>query len=65
VQEGAEVRLRHVAELPPEMRISVKQYWGRYRSEVEHEREALLEDLEWADGIAFGTPTRLATSRRS
>jgi NAD(P)H dehydrogenase (quinone) len=58
VQEGADVRLRHVAELPPEMAISVKQYWGRHRSELEDEPEASLEDLEWADGIAFGTPTR-------
>lgn len=56
--EGAEVRLRHVAELPQEMLISFRQYWGRHRSELEDEREASLEDLEWADGIAFGTPTR-------
>ena len=58
VQEGADVRLRHVAELPAEMAISFKQYWGRHRSELEDEPEASLEDLEWADGIAFGTPTR-------
>jgi hypothetical protein len=35
-REGAEVRLRHVAELNQEMVISVKQYWGRHRSEIEH-----------------------------
>ena len=58
VQEGADVRLRHVAELPPEMLISFKQHWGRHRSELEGEPEASLDDLEWADGIAFGTPTR-------
>ena len=56
--EGAEVRLRHVAELTPEMLISFKQHWGRHRSELEDQPEAALEDLEWADGIAFGTPTR-------
>jgi NAD(P)H dehydrogenase (quinone) len=56
--EGAEVRLRHVAELAPEMLISFKQHWGRHRSEVEDQPNAALEDLEWADGIAFGTPTR-------
>jgi NAD(P)H dehydrogenase (quinone) len=56
--EGAEVRLRHVAELPQEMLISFRQHWGRHRSELEDQREAALEDLEWADGIAFGTPTR-------
>jgi NAD(P)H dehydrogenase (quinone) len=56
--EGADVRLRHVAELAPEMAISVKQHWGRHRSELEDQPEASLEDLQWADGIAFGTPTR-------
>ena len=56
--EGAEVRLRHVEELASELVISQNQYWGRHRSEVEDEPVASLEDLEWADGVAFGTPTR-------
>jgi NAD(P)H dehydrogenase (quinone) len=56
--EGAEVRLRHVEELASELLISQNQYWGRHRSEVEDEPVASLEDLEWADGVAFGTPTR-------
>jgi NAD(P)H dehydrogenase (quinone) len=56
--EGADVRLRQVAELPPEMQISFKQRWGRHRSELEDQPDASLDDLEWADGIAFGTPTR-------
>jgi NAD(P)H dehydrogenase (quinone) len=56
--EGAEVRVRHVAELSEEMLISLNQYWGRHRSEVESEPVAQLDDLDWADGIAFGTPTR-------
>ena len=56
--EGAEVRLRHVAELNQELLISAKQHWGQHRSEIEDEPDARLEDIEWADGIAFGTPTR-------
>ena len=56
--EGAEVRLRPVAELSEEQLISVSQYWGRHRSDLEDEPVAQVEDLEWADGIAFGTPTR-------
>ena len=56
--EGAEVRLRHVAELQPEMAISANQHWGRHRSEIGDQPDARLEDLEWADGFAFGTPTR-------
>src|SRR5205814_6349355 len=55
---GAEVRLRHVEELAPEQLISQNQAWGRHRSEVTNEPTATLDDLEWADGIAFGTPTR-------
>jgi NAD(P)H dehydrogenase (quinone) len=57
-QVGAEVRLRPVEELAPEMLISQNQAWGRHRSEVSDEPTASLQDLEWADGIAFGTPTR-------
>ena len=56
--EGAEVRLRPVAELSEEQLISFSQYWGRHRSDLEDEPVAQVEDLEWADGIAFGTPTR-------
>jgi NAD(P)H dehydrogenase (quinone) len=56
--EGAEVRVRHVEELASELLISQNQYWGRHRSEVEDEPVAALEDLEWADGVALGTPTR-------
>jgi NAD(P)H dehydrogenase (quinone) len=55
---GAEVRLRHVEELAPELLISQNQAWGQHRSEVTNEPTATLDDLEWADGIAFGTPTR-------
>ncbi len=55
---GAEVRLRSVEELASEMLISQNQAWGRHRSEMSDEPIASLDDLEWADGIAFGTPTR-------
>jgi NAD(P)H dehydrogenase (quinone) len=56
--EGAEVRVRHVEELASELLISQNQYWGRHRSEVADEPVATLGDLEWADGVALGTPTR-------
>ena len=42
---GAEVRLRHVAELNQELLISAKQYWGRHRSEIEDEPDVGLEDI--------------------
>ena len=54
----AEVRLRHVEELASELLISQNQYWGRHRSQVADAPVATLDDLEWADGLAFGTPTR-------
>jgi NAD(P)H dehydrogenase (quinone) len=56
--EGAEVRLRHVPELSEEQRISIDQYWGRHKSAIDEEPVATLDDLVWADGLAFGTPTR-------
>jgi NAD(P)H dehydrogenase (quinone) len=56
--ESADVRVCHVEELVSELVISQNQSWGRHRSEVEDEPVATLDDLEWADGIAFGTPTR-------
>jgi NAD(P)H dehydrogenase (quinone) len=55
---GAEVRLRHVEELASELLISQNQYWGRHRSRVAEAPVATLDDLEWADGVAFGSPTR-------
>lgn len=56
---GAEVRLRRVPELAPEEAIQQNQLWARHRDETrETVQEARLEDLRWADGYAFGTPTR-------
>lgn len=62
---GAEVRPRHVEELASELLISQNQAWGRHRSEVTNEPTATLDDLEWADGIAFGTPRDSEMWRRS
>ncbi|MDX6570698.1 MAG: hypothetical protein QOH15_3276 [Gaiellales bacterium] len=55
---GAEVRVRQVEEIASEMLISQNQHWGRHRAAVRDMPDATLADLEWADGIAFGTPTR-------
>jgi NAD(P)H dehydrogenase (quinone) len=58
-ETGAEVRLRRVRELAPEDAIQANQAWARHRDETAGAvEEAALEDLEWADGFAFGTPTR-------
>ncbi len=55
---GAEVRLRKVRELAPEEAIATNQGWYQHRLETQHIAEATLDDLDWADGYAFGTPTR-------
>jgi NAD(P)H dehydrogenase (quinone) len=62
VAEGArsvkdtEVRIRQVEELVP------KEKWNDVMKKVKEELKDIpivaMEDLEWADGIAFGTPTR-------
>jgi NAD(P)H dehydrogenase (quinone) len=55
---GAEVRLRQVAELAPPSAIAANPDWVAHREATEHVPLASLDDLEWADGFAFGTPTR-------
>jgi NAD(P)H dehydrogenase (quinone) len=57
-EEGAEVRLRRVRELAPEEAISSNPRWLAHRDAVADLPEATLDDLEWADGFAFGSPTR-------
>jgi NAD(P)H dehydrogenase (quinone) len=56
---GAEVRLRRVAELAPEEVIRQQDAWREhYEATLPLVAEATLDDLEWANGFAFGTPTR-------
>ncbi|MFB6978545.1 NAD(P)H:quinone oxidoreductase [Streptomyces scopuliridis] len=55
---GAEVRLRRVAELAPEKAIASNPEWAKHRVDTADVPVATLDDLEWADGYAFGTPTR-------
>ncbi len=62
IAEGAksvndtEVRIRQVQDLIP------KENWNEVMKKVKEELKdipiATMEDLEWANGIAFGTPTR-------
>jgi NAD(P)H dehydrogenase (quinone) len=57
--EGAEVRLRRVAELAPPEAIASNPDWARHRQDTDGEVALVsLDDLQWADGYAFGTPTR-------
>ncbi|NGO67576.1 NAD(P)H:quinone oxidoreductase [Streptomyces boncukensis] len=55
---GAEVRLRRVPELAPDSAIEANPAWRAHLEETARLRRAGHEDLSWADGYAFGTPTR-------
>jgi NAD(P)H dehydrogenase (quinone) len=56
---GAEVRLRVVRELAPPEAIAANADWAKHVSDTAADSvEATLDDLEWAQGVAFGTPTR-------
>ena len=55
---GAEVRLRKVHELAPEEAVQSNEGWSKHALETQDVAEASLDDLEWADVILLGTPTR-------
>lgn len=56
---GAEVRLRRCAELAPPEAIERNERWAAHAAwAAEHVEEATLEDLEWCEGLALGSPTR-------
>lgn len=56
---GADVRLRRVPELAGEDAIDANPAWRSYVDATKFTvAEATLEDLEWANAYAFGTPTR-------
>jgi NAD(P)H dehydrogenase (quinone) len=58
---GAEVRLRRVAETAQREVIDSNTHWRKHHDQVQEPDGAALAtlaDVEWADGIAFGSPTR-------
>jgi NAD(P)H dehydrogenase (quinone) len=61
VAAGADVRLRPVAELAPDSAIDENPRWRRHTDVTASIARATVEDLTWADAIAFGTPTRFGT----
>jgi NAD(P)H dehydrogenase (quinone) len=58
VKAGAEVRLRKVAETAPAEAISARPEWGQHIEATADVAVAGLDDLDWADVVLFGTPTR-------
>lgn len=55
---GAQVRLRRVAELAPKEAIDATPVWRDHLAATAQIEIAELDDLDWADGLALGTPTR-------
>ncbi|MFB7500171.1 NAD(P)H:quinone oxidoreductase [Streptomyces sp. NPDC056161] len=58
VKAGAEVRLLKVAELAPQAAIDSNPAWAATHAATADIPEATPEDIEWADAVLFGTPTR-------
>lgn len=55
---GAEVRMLKVKELAPKEAIDSNKGWSAHHLETQNVPEATLADLEWADAIILGAPTR-------
>lgn len=55
---GAETRLLKVKETAPDEVWMGNENWKKHRDETDHIKEATNADLEWADAVIFGTPTR-------
>lgn len=58
---GGTTRLRRVAELAPAAAIASNPAWQAHHEQSADIAEASHDDLEWADVVLFGTPTRYGT----
>src|SRR5256885_6028617 len=65
VQTCALPILRKVPELAGEEAIAANPAWAEHHAAAGHIETARLEDLEWADALLFGTPTRFEIGRAS
>ena len=59
---GAETRVRPVAERAPAEAIEGNRRWKEWVENNPYDTVASLDDLEWADGFAMGSPTRFGNS---
>ncbi len=55
---GADVRLRKVRELAPAAAVESNPAWAEHAAATADVVEASVDDLDWADVVLFGTPTR-------
>lgn len=55
---GAEVRLKKVAETAPDEAIQSNDAWVQHHELTRERPTATPDDIDWADVVLFGTPTR-------
>ncbi len=55
---GAQVRLRRVAEIAPVAAIAANPAWSQHVRDTKDAPVAGTDDIEWADAVIFGSPTR-------
>ncbi|MFB7781018.1 NAD(P)H:quinone oxidoreductase [Streptomyces bauhiniae] len=55
---GAEVRLLKAAELAPQAAIESNPAWAAHAAATTDVPVATPDDIEWADAVVFGSPTR-------
>jgi NAD(P)H dehydrogenase (quinone) len=55
---GAEVRLRRVAELAPQAAIDSNPAWAENVKNIADIAEVTPDDVDWADAVFLGSPTR-------
>lgn len=55
---GAEVRLRLIAENAPDAAIGSNPAWKAFHDAHKNDQKASMDDLDWADAIVIGSPTR-------
>ncbi|MZE70921.1 NAD(P)H:quinone oxidoreductase [Streptomyces sp. SID5789] len=58
LKAGAEVRLVRAGELAPQAAIDSNPAWVANQTATADVPEATPEDIDWADAVIFGTPTR-------
>lgn len=61
-EAGAEVRLVKAAELAPKEAIESNPAWKAHFEEAQDVPEATADDILWADGIIFSSPTRFGAA---
>ncbi len=55
---GADVRFRRVTELAPAEAIDSNPAWRAHADATAEIQVATIDDVRWADGLAFGSPAR-------